>query len=122
MRGDCENDPKYSKGAAETNKVTVCLHRNRPLSLSDLQRVLQSSGVNEGLVFSDGVVDLAEGDALRLVPTAVRLLTERASHGDWVVRSSWLSHLGRSYKYIPGVELHTHTHTHFTALRGLREP
>lgn len=111
MRGDCENDPKYSKGAAETNKVTVCLHRNRPLSLSDLQRVLQSSGANEGLVFSDGVVDLAEGDALRLVPTAVRLLTERASHGDWVVRSSWLSHLGRSYKYIPGVELHTQTHT-----------
>lgn len=87
------------------------MRRNRPLSLSDLQRVLQSSGANEGLVFSDGVVDLAEGDALRLVPTAVRLLTERASHGDWVVRSSWLSHLGRSYKYIPGVELHTHTHT-----------
>lgn len=76
--------------------------RNRPLSLSDLQRVLQSGG-GEGLVFSDGVVDLAEGDALRLVPTAVRLLTERASHGDWPVRSSWLSHLGRSYKYIPGV-------------------
>lgn len=79
------------------------LHRNRPLSLSDLQRVLQSSGANEGLVFSGGVVDLAEGDALRLVPTAVRLLTERASHGDWIVRSSWLSHLARSYKYAPGV-------------------
>ncbi|XP_075869163.1 midasin [Nelusetta ayraudi] len=83
------------------NTLSLQGKRNRPLSLSDLQRVLQSSGANEGLVFSDGVVDLAEGDALRLVPTAVRLLTERASHGDWVVRSSWLSHLGRSYKYIP---------------------
>lgn len=85
------------------------MYRSRPLSLRDLQRVLQSSGANEGLVFSEGVVDLAEGDALRLVPTAVRLLTEKASHGDWVVRSSWLSHLGRSYKYIPGMELHIHT-------------
>lgn len=83
----------------------LCLHRNRPLSLSDLQRALQSSGVHEGLVFSEGVVDLEEGDALRLIPTAVRLLTEKASHGDWILRSSWLSHLGKSYKYVPGLLL-----------------
>lgn len=77
-------------------------HRNRPLSLSDLQRALQSSGAHEGQVFSGGVVDLEDGDALRLIPTAVRLLTERATHGDWILRSSWLSHLGKSYKYAPG--------------------
>lgn len=53
-------------------------------------------------------MDLADGDALRLVPTAVRLLTERASHGDWILRSSWLSHLGKSYKHVPGVLLCTH--------------
>lgn len=86
------------------------MHRNRPLSLNDLQRALQSSGVHEGL-FSGGVVDLAEGDALRLIPTAVRLLTERASHGDWILRSSWLSHLGKSYKYAPGELFLTHTQT-----------
>lgn len=86
------------------------VHRNRPLSLSDLQRTLQSSGVHEGLVFAGGVVDLADGDALRLIPTAVRLVTERASHGDWILRSSWLSHLGKSYKHIPGVML-THTNS-----------
>lgn len=73
------------------------------MSLSDLQRALQSSGVHEGLVFSGGVVDLEEGDFLKLIPTAVRLLTERASHGDWILRSSWLSHLGKSYKYAPGL-------------------
>uniref|UniRef100_A0A8C9XGE6 Midasin AAA ATPase 1 n=1 Tax=Sander lucioperca TaxID=283035 RepID=A0A8C9XGE6_SANLU len=83
------------------NTLSLQGKRNRPLSLSDLQRALQSSGVHEGLVFSGGVVDLAEGDTLRLIPTAVRLLTERASHGDWILRSSWLSHLGRSYKYAP---------------------
>lgn len=80
--------------------------RNRPLSLSDLKRVLQSSGLQEGYVFCDGMVDLEEGDTLRLVPTAVRLLTERASHGDWSLRSSWLTHLGKSYQYIPGVSPH----------------
>ncbi|KAM6905784.1 midasin isoform 2-T2 [Lycodopsis pacificus] len=83
------------------NTLSLQGKRNRPLSLSDLQRALQSSGAHEGLMFSGGVVDLAEGDTLRLIPTAVRLLTERASHGDWILRSSWLSHLGKSYKYAP---------------------
>ncbi|XP_034383471.1 midasin isoform X3 [Cyclopterus lumpus] len=83
------------------NTLSMQGKRNRPLSLSDLQRALQSSGVHEGLMFSGGVVDLADGDTLRLIPTAVRLLTERASHGDWILRSSWLSHLGKSYKYAP---------------------
>ncbi|XP_042247008.1 midasin [Thunnus maccoyii] len=83
------------------NTLSLQGKRNRPLSLSDLQRALQSNGVHESQVFSGGVVDLEEGDALRLIPTAVRLLTERASHGDWILRSSWLSHLGKSYKYAP---------------------
>ncbi|XP_034555077.1 midasin [Notolabrus celidotus] len=83
------------------NTLSLQGKRSRPLSLSDLQRALQSSGVHEGQVFSGGVVDLADGDALRLIPTAVRLLTERASHGDWILRSSWLSHLGKSYKHVP---------------------
>uniref|UniRef100_A0A7N8XVL1 Midasin n=1 Tax=Mastacembelus armatus TaxID=205130 RepID=A0A7N8XVL1_9TELE len=77
------------------NTLSLQGKRNRPLSLSDLQRVLQSSGVHESLVFSGGVVDLEEGDVLRLIPTAVRLVTERASHGDWILRSSWLSHLAK---------------------------
>uniref|UniRef100_A0A3Q3JWH6 Midasin n=1 Tax=Monopterus albus TaxID=43700 RepID=A0A3Q3JWH6_MONAL len=90
------------------NTLSLQSKRNRPLSLSDLQRALQGCGVHEGQVFSGGVVDLEEGDVLRLIPTAVRLLTERASHGDWVLRSSWLSHLGKSYKYAPGLLLCTH--------------
>lgn len=81
------------------------MFRNRPLSLSDLQRALQSSGGHEGLVFSGGVVDLEEGDVLKLIPTAAKLLTERASRGDWILRSSWLSHLGKTYKYAPGLLL-----------------
>ncbi|XP_028997386.1 midasin [Betta splendens] len=83
------------------NKLSLQGKRNRPLSLSDFQRALQSGGVHEGLVFSGGVVDLEEGDVLKLIPTAVRLLTEKASHGDWILRSSWLSHLEATYKYAP---------------------
>uniref|UniRef100_A0A665VA47 Midasin n=1 Tax=Echeneis naucrates TaxID=173247 RepID=A0A665VA47_ECHNA len=83
------------------NTLSLQGKRNRPLSLNDLQRALQSSGVHESLVFSDGVVDLEEGDALKLIPTAVKLVTERASHGDRILRSNWLSHLGKSYKYAP---------------------
>lgn len=87
----------------------MCVTRSRPLSLSDLQRALQSGAVlHEGLVFSGGVVDLEEdGDTLRLLPTAVRLLTERASHSDWMLRTAWLSSLAKSYKHAPGRELHS---------------
>uniref|UniRef100_A0A3P8RPW4 Midasin n=1 Tax=Amphiprion percula TaxID=161767 RepID=A0A3P8RPW4_AMPPE len=100
-------DSCFSAVLRDGQVLSFCLNtlslqgKNRPLSLNDLQRALQSSGVHEGLVFSGGVVDLEEGDALRLIPTAVRLLTERASHGDWILRSSWLSHLGKSYKFVP---------------------
>uniref|UniRef100_A0A8C8D189 Midasin n=1 Tax=Oncorhynchus tshawytscha TaxID=74940 RepID=A0A8C8D189_ONCTS len=85
----------------------VCVTRSRPLSLSDLQRALQSgAALHEGLVFSGGVVDLEEdGDTLRLLPTAVRLLTERASQSDWMLRTAWLSSLAKSYKHAPGTEL-----------------
>uniref|UniRef100_A0A3Q4MRM4 Midasin n=1 Tax=Neolamprologus brichardi TaxID=32507 RepID=A0A3Q4MRM4_NEOBR len=99
------------------NTLSLQGKRSQPLSLSDLQRVLQNSGVHEGLVFSEAVGGLEDGNALRLIPTAVRLLTERASHGDWIMRSSWLSHLGKSHKYAPGLlqckqtTLHTTTQT-----------
>ncbi|XP_028296182.1 midasin isoform X2 [Gouania willdenowi] len=86
---------------------TLSLHgkRNHPLSLNDLQRAWESNGVYESQVFTERVVELEAGDALRLIPTAVRFLTERASHGDWHLRSSWLSHLGESYKYAPASAL-----------------
>ncbi|KAM9355690.1 midasin [Pholidichthys leucotaenia] len=87
------------------NTLSLQGERSRPLRLSDLQRALQGGGVHEGPVFSGGTVDQGEGDALRLIPTAVRVVTERASHGDWVLRSSWLSHLGKSYKCVPDAAL-----------------
>ncbi|XP_054617732.1 midasin isoform X2 [Dunckerocampus dactyliophorus] len=86
------------------NTLSLQGQRNRPLCLSDLQRALESSGVHEDLAFPEGKRN-PEQDVLQLVPTAVRLITERASHGDWIMRSRWLSHLRKSYKYLPDVVL-----------------
>nr|XP_057921265.1 midasin [Doryrhamphus excisus] len=86
------------------NALSLQGQRNRPLCLSDLQRALESGGVHEGLVFSDGRQN-PDQDVLQLMPTAVKLITERASHGDWIMRSRWLSHLRKSYRYLPDVVL-----------------
>ncbi|XP_061609171.1 midasin isoform X3 [Phyllopteryx taeniolatus] len=86
------------------NTLSLQGKRNRPLSLSDLQKALQSTGFCEDQVFLEGG-ESVEQDMLQLMPTAVRLVTERASHGDWIMRSSWLSHLGKSYRYAPALAL-----------------
>ncbi|XP_061756335.1 midasin isoform X2 [Nerophis ophidion] len=80
------------------NALSLQGKRNRPLCLSDLQKVLQSSGVHETLVFPEGSIH-SDADVLQLMAPAVRLITERASHGDWIMRCRWLSHLRKSYKY-----------------------
>ncbi|KAM9551495.1 midasin-like isoform 2-T2 [Salvelinus alpinus] len=107
-------DSCFSSVLRDGQVLSFCLNtlsmqgkRSRPLSLCDLQRALQSgTALHEGLVFSGGVVDLVEdGDALRLLPTAVRLLIERASHSDWMLRTAWLSSLAKSYKHAPEVAL-----------------
>uniref|UniRef100_M4AJ01 Midasin n=1 Tax=Xiphophorus maculatus TaxID=8083 RepID=M4AJ01_XIPMA len=105
-------DSCFSSVLRDGQVLLFCLNslslqgKNRPLRLRDLQQALQSSGVHEDCVFSGGVLDLEDGDALRLVPTAVRLVTERASHGDWILRSHWLSNLGKSSKYLPPALVH----------------
>lgn len=65
---------------------------------------MQSGAVLDGLQFSGGGgLDGGAENALCLLPTAVKILTERASHSDWVLRTSWLSHLTKTYKHAPGM-------------------
>uniref|UniRef100_A0A9R1SM52 Midasin n=2 Tax=Cyprinus carpio TaxID=7962 RepID=A0A9R1SM52_CYPCA len=103
----CTEDSCFSSVQRDGQVLLYCLNtlslygkRNRPLSLVDLQRAMQSGAVLDGLQFSGGG-GLAGGaeNALRLLPTAVKILTERASHSDWVLRTSWLSHLTKTYKH-----------------------
>uniref|UniRef100_A0A8C1W377 Midasin n=1 Tax=Cyprinus carpio TaxID=7962 RepID=A0A8C1W377_CYPCA len=104
----CTEDSCFSSVQRDGQVLLYCLNtlslhgkRNRPLSLVDLQRAMQSGAVLDGLQFSGGG-GLAGGaeNALRLLPTAVKILTERASHSDWVLRTSWLSHLTKTYKHL----------------------
>ncbi|GAA6099361.1 midasin isoform X1 [Tachysurus ichikawai] len=88
------------------NKLSLHSKRTRPLSLTDFQRVMQSSTALESLQFSpEGGAGDSISDAQQLLPTAVRILTERSSHSDWVLRTSWLSHLAKSYKHVPEAAL-----------------
>lgn len=88
------------------NTLSLYGKRNRPLSLVDLQRAMQSGTSLDGLQFSGGgMLDGGVENALCLLPTAVKILTERASHSDWILRSSWLSQLARTYKHAPDAAL-----------------
>ncbi|XP_077408316.1 midasin isoform X2 [Vanacampus margaritifer] len=87
------------------NTLSLQGKRTRPLSWIDLERALQSNGFHEGLVIFERGGNLEETDVLQLIPTAVRLVTECSSHGDWIMRSRWLSHLRKSYTYAPDLAL-----------------
>ncbi|KAL4649045.1 midasin isoform X1 [Arapaima gigas] len=83
------------------NALSLQGKRSHPLSLSDLQVVLQGGLSLEGQLFAS--VREVEGSSamLRLLPTAVQLVTEKASHSDWVLRTSWLTHLAKTYEQVP---------------------
>ncbi|XP_016311670.1 midasin-like [Sinocyclocheilus anshuiensis] len=109
----CPEDSCFSSVQRDGQVLLYCLNtlslygkRNRPLSLVDLQRAMQSGAVLDGLQFSGGGgLDGGAENALCLLPIAVKILTERASHSDWVLRTSWLSHLTKTYKHAPDAAL-----------------
>ncbi|KAK2883458.1 hypothetical protein Q8A67_017095 [Cirrhinus molitorella] len=109
----CTEDSCFSSVQRDGQVLLYCLNtlslygkRNRPLSLVDLQRAMQSGAVLDGLQFSGGGgLEGGAENTLCLLPTAVKILTERASHSDWVLRTSWLSHLTKTYKHAPDAAL-----------------
>ncbi|XP_028858240.1 midasin [Denticeps clupeoides] len=105
-------DSCFSSLLRDGQVLSYCLNnlsqqgkRNRPLSLTDLQRAMQSGAAHEGQLFLGEGGDVGADGALRVLPTAVRILTERASHSDWILRTSWLAHLAKSYKHAPDAAL-----------------
>ena len=69
--------------------------RIQPLTLADLEKIMQSSHP-ENLKFTSVEVDtywLDEPDALAV---AVKLLMERANNQDWMLRVKWLYHLAKN--------------------------
>uniref|UniRef100_A0A4W3JQN7 Midasin n=1 Tax=Callorhinchus milii TaxID=7868 RepID=A0A4W3JQN7_CALMI len=83
------------------NQLSLSKTRSRPLTLSDLKLVLQSSNT-EGLLFRSDEMLVEETDKSSVVSAAVRLVTEKASNQDWLLRVRWLHHMAKSYKQLPG--------------------
>nr|XP_035921041.1 midasin isoform X1 [Halichoerus grypus] len=69
--------------------------RIQPLTLPDLEKIMQSSNP-ESLKFSSVEVDTYWIDETDVLAMAVKLLIERATNQDWMLRVKWLYHLAKN--------------------------
>uniref|UniRef100_A0A8C4L875 Midasin n=1 Tax=Equus asinus asinus TaxID=83772 RepID=A0A8C4L875_EQUAS len=69
--------------------------RVQPLTLPDLEKIMQSSNP-ESLKFSSVEVDTYWIDEPDVLAMAVKLLIERATNQDWMLRVKWLYHLAKN--------------------------
>ncbi|XP_049753260.1 midasin [Elephas maximus indicus] len=69
--------------------------RSQPLTLQDLEKIMQSSNP-ENLKFSAVEVNTYWIDEPNVLAMAVRLLIERATNQDWMLRVKWLYHLAKN--------------------------
>ncbi|KAM5286744.1 midasin isoform 2-T2 [Hipposideros larvatus] len=69
--------------------------RIQPLTLPDLEKIMQSSSP-ESLKFSSVEVDTFWIDEPDVLAMAVKLLIERATNQDWMLRVKWLYHLAKN--------------------------
>ncbi|XP_069866566.1 midasin isoform X1 [Dipodomys merriami] len=75
--------------------------RSQPLTLEDLERIMQSSNP-ENLKFRAIELDPYWIDEPHVLTLAVNLLIERATNQDWMLRVKWLYHLAKNIP--PGLE------------------
>ncbi|XP_038966893.1 midasin isoform X1 [Rattus norvegicus] len=94
---------------------TISWTRSQPLTLQDLEHIMQTSNP-ENLTFNAVEVDTCWVDEPEVLAMAVKLLIERATNQDWMLRVKWLSHLAKN---IPqGLEaVRSHVEASATALR-----
>ncbi|XP_007949614.1 midasin [Orycteropus afer afer] len=69
--------------------------RSQPLTLQDLEKIMQSSNP-ENLKFSAVEMDTSWIDEPDVLAMAVKLLIERATNQDWMLRVKWLYHLAKN--------------------------
>ncbi|XP_070274183.1 LOW QUALITY PROTEIN: midasin [Myotis yumanensis] len=69
--------------------------RIQPLTLPDLEKIMQSPNP-ESLKFSSVEVDTLWIDEPEVLAMAVKLLIERATNQDWMLRVKWLYHLAKN--------------------------
>ncbi|XP_067882619.1 midasin [Heterodontus francisci] len=81
------------------NQLSLSNNRSRPLNLTDLELVLQSCNM-DSLLFH-GNKTAVQVTEVSMVPAAVRLVTEKASNQDWLLRARWLCHTAKTHRQLP---------------------
>ncbi|XP_036895348.1 midasin isoform X2 [Sturnira hondurensis] len=80
--------------------------RIQPLTLPDLEKIMQSSSP-ESLQFSSVEMDSFWIDEPDVLAMAVKLLIERATNQDWMLRVKWLYHLAKNIPQgLESVQIH----------------
>lgn len=80
--------------------------RGQPLTLPDLEKIMQSSSP-ENLKFSAVEMDTYWIDEPDVLAMAVKLLIERATNQDWMLRVKWLYHLAKNIPQgLESVQIH----------------
>ncbi|XP_043295395.1 midasin isoform X1 [Cervus canadensis] len=98
-------DSHLSKVRGDGQILAYCLNRLsmktsnwariQPLTLPDLEKIMQSSHP-ENLKFTSVEVDTYWIDEPDTLAVAVKLLIERATNQDWMLRVKWLYHLAKN--------------------------
>ncbi|XP_078398522.1 midasin [Cetorhinus maximus] len=81
------------------NQLSLPNNRSRPLTLTDLELVLQSCNMDSLLFY--GHKTATQVTELSMVPAVIRLVTEKASNQDWLLRARWLCHIAKTHRQLP---------------------
>ncbi|XP_061225769.1 midasin isoform X3 [Neopsephotus bourkii] len=77
------------------NRLKLKNCRTLPLTLQDLQKVMQSTNP-ESLKFSAVDIDANWMDKMEVIQASVKLFIEKATNQDWSLRVKWLNSLAKS--------------------------
>ncbi|XP_019393298.1 PREDICTED: midasin isoform X2 [Crocodylus porosus] len=77
------------------NRLNLKNTRALPLTLEDLQKVMQSTN-SESLKFSAVEMDACWLDEIEVLSASVKLFIEKATNQDWMLRVRWLNHLTKN--------------------------
>uniref|UniRef100_A0A8C8S1Z5 Midasin n=1 Tax=Pelusios castaneus TaxID=367368 RepID=A0A8C8S1Z5_9SAUR len=77
------------------NRLSLKNSRTLPLTLQDLQKVMQSTNP-ESLQFSAVQTDACWTDEIEVLAASVELFIQKASNQDWMLRVRWLNHLTKN--------------------------
>ncbi|NXT02789.1 MDN1 protein, partial [Jacana jacana] len=82
------------------NRLNLKNCRTLPLTLQDLQKIMQSTNP-ESLKFSAVEVDASWMDKIEVLQASVKLFIEKSTNQDWTLRVKWLNSLAKNVPQMP---------------------